>query len=58
MNFPRDLFEEILAVPFYKQYIDPEYMYNLISSGYLEIDEMLSKLEKEELIGDNPGRFL
>ena len=33
--------------------INPSYLYNLISSGNLEIDDILSKLAKEEIIGEN-----
>ena len=36
--------------------INPSYLYNLIFSGNLEIDDILSKLAKEEIIEDNPGK--
>ena len=29
-------------------------MYNLLTSGYTEIDDIISRLEKEEIIGENP----
>ena len=36
--------------------IAPAYLYNLLSSGNLEIDDILSKLAKEEIIGENSGK--
>ena len=36
--------------------ISPRYLYNLLSSGNLEIDDILSKLAKEEIIGENSGK--
>ena len=36
--------------------ISPSYLYNLLSSGNLEIDDILSKLAKEEIIRENPGK--
>ena len=36
--------------------IAPIYLYNLLSSGNLEIDDILNKLAKEEIIGENPGK--
>ena len=34
--------------------MSPEYLYNLLFSGHTEIDNIISKLEKEEIIGENP----
>ena len=51
------LYSELIEVPHDHDYmINPNYLYNLISSGNLEIDDILSKLAKEEIIGDNPGK--
>ena len=36
--------------------ITPSYLYNLLSSGYLETVDILSKLAKDEIIGENPGK--
>ena len=46
-----------LAEISHSQYmIVPIYLYNLLSSGNLEIDDILSKLAKEEIIGEDPGK--
>ena len=37
--------------------IAPIYLYNLLSSGNLEIDDILSKLAKEVIIGENPSKY-
>ena len=52
------LYSELIEVPgdYYACLITPSYLYNLISSGNLEIDDILSKLAKEEIIGENPGK--
>lgn len=34
--------------------IDPNRIYNLLSSENLDIDDIVSKLEKEDIIGENP----
>ena len=36
--------------------IAPIYLYNLLSFGNLEIGDILSKLAKEEIIGEDPGK--
>ena len=37
--------------------IAPIHLYNLLSSGNLEIDDILSKLAEEEIIGENPEKL-
>ena len=48
-----DLYLELLEVPQIGPIITHEYLYNLLSSGNIEIDDILSKLAKEEITGDN-----
>ena len=52
------LYSELIEIPddYYTCMITPSYLYNLISSGNLEIDDILSKLAKEEIIVENPGK--
>ena len=51
------LYLKLLEIPHEHFYmINPSYLYNLLSSGNLEIDDILSKLAKEEIIGENPGK--
>ena len=33
-----------------------EHLYNLLSSEHTEIDDIISKLENKEIIGENPTR--
>ena len=48
------LYVELVRIPNVGLTISPEYLYNLLSSGHTEIDDIISKLEKEEIIGGNP----
>ena len=51
------LYLELLETPHTHYYmINPRYLYNLLSSGNLEINDILRKLAKEEIIGENPGK--
>ena len=50
------LYLELVEIPHSEYMIALIYLYNLLSSGNLEIDDILSKLAKEEIIGGNPGK--
>ena len=50
------LYLELDEIPHSQYMIAPIYLYNLLSSGNLEIDDILSKLAKEEIIGEDPGK--
>ena len=51
-----DLYLELVEIPQSQSIIIPEYLYNLLSSGNLEIIDILSELAKEKIIRENPGK--
>ena len=53
-NHQDSSFYELLDIPEINKTISPEYIYNLLTSGHTEIDDIISRLEKEEIIGKNP----
>ena len=50
------LYLELVEIPQSQYMIAPAYLYNLLSSGNQEIDDILSKLAKQEIIGENPRK--
>ena len=51
------LYLDLIEIPHNHCYmINPSYLYNLLSFGNLEIDDILIKLVKEEIIGENPAK--
>ena len=50
------LYLELVEIPHSQYMIAPIYLYDLLSFGNLEIGDILSKLAKEEIIGEDPGK--
>ena len=55
-NFQDSSIYELLNSPEITNTVSPEYIYNLLTSGYTDIDNIISRLEKEEIIGENPTK--
>ena len=51
-----NLYVELIEIPDISQFISLEYLYNLLAWGHTKIDDIISKLEKEETIGENPTK--
>ena len=49
-----NFYVELIEIPDTRHVISPEYLYNLLVSRHTKIDNIISKLEKEEIIRENP----
>ena len=52
----RNLYLELVDIYTSGLAISPGFLYNLLSLGHTEIDDIISKLGKEEIIVQNPTR--
>ena len=47
---------ELIEILDISQTLSPEYLYNLLASGHTEIDDIISELEKKEIMRENPTK--